>query len=156
MAMLRHRKQRSGRDRRTQPSSIRRINGLLGTFLVSRVFLYSFSESKMRASLSSVLSAAGLVAAGWASPAPAEDLNSVVLNLDDARRFEEQSRRLGRTDEEHYWHNYGAGLEEQRRGGGSQQHGASRIGPEEARRLKEQADLPPEEWTPGYADIASA
>jgi hypothetical protein len=109
---------------------------------VSRVFLYSLSESKMRASLSGVLSAAVIVAAGWASPAPAEDLNSVVLNLDDARRFEEQSRRLGRTDEEHYWHNYAAGLEAAP-GGGSQQHGvgesASRIGPEEARRLEEQA-----------------
>lgn len=103
----------------------------------------------MRASLACFVGAAGIVTAGLVSPAlAADDLNSVVrtlnavLNPGDARRFEDQARRNGRADEERYWHNYGAGLEEQRRGGGpqrSEERRSDRIGPEEARRLEEQA-----------------
>ena len=102
----------------------------------------------MRASLACFVGAAGIVTAGLVSPASAaDDLNSVVrtlnavLNPGDARRFEDQARRNGRADEERYWHNYGAGLEEQRRGGPqrSEERRPDRIGPEEARRLEEQA-----------------
>ena len=105
----------------------------------------------MRTSLCCVIGAAGLVAAGFVSPASADDLNSVVRNLNavlnpgDAQRLEEQARRNRRADEERYWHNYRVGLEEQHRGGGAPSYRAdeprpsNRIGPEEARRLEEQA-----------------
>ena len=54
-----------------------------------------------------------------------------VLNPEDAHRYEERARHNHRPDEERYWHEYGAGLEEQRR-----EHG---IGQDEARRYEEQA-----------------
>jgi len=104
----------------------------------------------MRAPLYCVIGVAGVVAAALASPASADDLNSVVrtlnavINPGDAQRLEEQARRNQRIDEERYWHNYRMGLEGQHRGGGVPVYGggersANRVGPEEARRLEEQA-----------------
>ncbi|HZK88982.1 MAG TPA: hypothetical protein VFC56_02445 [Stellaceae bacterium] len=96
----------------------------------------------MRAYLTCALGAAGVVAVAFAPPASADNLNSVVrslnavLNPDDARRLEDQSRREGRRDEERYWHNYGAGLEQQR--GGRPQYAAP-TSADQARRLEEQA-----------------
>jgi hypothetical protein len=105
----------------------------------------NFWESDMRASLTCALGAAGLAVVGWMQPvAAADNLNSVirtmnaVLNPDDARRYEDQARRDGRPEEERYWHNYGAGLEQQR-GGPRPAAAAGRVGPDEARRLEEQA-----------------
>src|SRR5579864_8359642 len=100
----------------------------------------------MRASLSCIVGAVGIVAAGLASPASADDLNSVVRTLNNilnpgvAQRLEDQARRNRRPDEERYWHNYRMGLEEQRRerAGGGERY-SNRIGPEDARRLEEQA-----------------
>jgi hypothetical protein len=99
----------------------------------------------MRASLTCTLGAVGLAAMGWLQPAAAADsLNSVirtmnaVLNPEDARRYEDQARHEGRPEEERYWHNYGAGLEQQR-GEPRPAAAAGRIGPDEARRLEEQA-----------------
>jgi hypothetical protein len=97
-----------------------------------------------------------VVAAGLASPASADDLNSTVrtlnaiLNPGDAQRLEEQAHRQGRPDEERYWHSYGAGLEQQHRapGYGSSGYGSSgyggpayggRIGPDQARALEQNA-----------------
>jgi hypothetical protein len=46
----------------------------------------------------------------------AQNLNDVVrglnnvLNPNDARRLEEQAYQNGRSDEQRYWHDYGAGL----------------------------------------------
>ena len=54
-------------------------------------------------------------------PASADSLQSVVrtlnaiVNPEDAWRLEDQARRYHRTNEESYWRNYGAGLEQQRR-----------------------------------------
>jgi len=81
------------------------------------------------------------------TPASADDLNSVVRTLNaianptDAQRLEERARHEGRYDEERYWHNYGAGLEQQRhgQGGGAGPAYAGRIGPNEARALEDQA-----------------
>jgi hypothetical protein len=98
----------------------------------------------MRASLTCALGVASLAAIGWAQPASADNLNSVmrtmnaVVNPDDARRNEDQARRAGRPDEERYWHNYGAGLEQQR-GGPRPASAAGHVTPDEARRLEEQA-----------------
>ena len=99
----------------------------------------------MRASLACALGAASLAATGWLQPvAAADNLNSVirtmnaVLNPDDARRYEDQARREGRPEEERYWHNYSAGLEQQR-GGPRPASAGGRVGPDEARRLEEQA-----------------
>src|SRR5665213_1404676 len=102
----------------------------------------------MRAYLTCALGAAGVVAVAFAPPASADNLNSVVrslnavLNPDDARRLEDQSRREGRRDEERYWHNYGAGLEAPRpgyRGDAEPRDRQARIGPEDAYRLEQQA-----------------
>jgi hypothetical protein len=104
----------------------------------------------MRKFLLVVTGAGALAATGLPMPASADDLNSVVRTLNavmypaDAQRLEEQARRNGRDDEERYWHNYGTGLEQQRRGG---QYGETRpapayggrIGPNDARALEEQA-----------------
>jgi hypothetical protein len=101
----------------------------------------------MRTSLTLALGAIGAVAAAIGPAAAADNLGSVVrelnqiLNPDDARRMEEQARRNHRIEEERYWHNYGAGLEQQRRGPGSgagPQYGR-RIDADEARRLEAQA-----------------
>ena len=99
----------------------------------------------MRASLTWALGAAGVAAIGLLQPAAADNLNSIVrtmnsvLNPDDARRYEDQARREGRPEDERYWHNYGAGLEQQRGGGARPGYAAGRVGPDEARRLEEQA-----------------
>lgn len=104
----------------------------------------------MRPSLTCFIGAAGIVAAGLATPASADDLNSVVrslnavLNPGDAQRLEDQARRNRRVEDERYWHNYRLGLEEQRRRESAPQYGggersSQRIGPEEAHRLEEQA-----------------
>ena len=104
----------------------------------------------MRTSLYSVIGAAGIVAAGLASPAGADNLNSIVrtfntaISLEDAQRLEEQARRNQRVEDERYWHNYRIGLEEQRHDRGGPTYGGgdrypNRIGLEDARRLEEQA-----------------
>lgn len=101
----------------------------------------------MRSLLWCVIGVAGVAAAGLASPASAEDLNSTVrtlnaiLNPGDAQRLEDQAHRQGRTDEERYWHNYGAGLEQQhheRYGAATPAYGG-RIGPDQARALEQNA-----------------
>lgn len=104
----------------------------------------------MRPSLCCVIGAAGIAAASWVAPASADDLKSVVrtlnaiLNPEDAQRLEDQARRDHRVEDERYWRNYRAGLEEQRRmgGGGSargMERNSDRIGLEDARRLEERA-----------------
>jgi hypothetical protein len=102
----------------------------------------------MRAPLYCMAAAAALMTAGLAAPASADDLNSLVRTLNavvnpgDAQRLEDQARRNGRPEEERYWHNYGTGLEQQHRprvGEAAPAYGGNRIGPEEARRLEEQA-----------------
>lgn len=105
----------------------------------------------MRASLTCALGAAGLLAAiGWTQPAAADNLNSVirtmnsVLNPEDARRYEDQARREGRPEDERYWHNYGAGLEQQRGGprpgyAPAAGYAQGRVTPDEARRFEDQA-----------------
>ena len=51
-----------------------------------------------------------------AGSAGAQDLNDMVhglnsvLNPNDARRLEDQAYQNGRSDEQRYWHDYGAGL----------------------------------------------
>jgi hypothetical protein len=119
----------------------------------------------MRAYLTCAVGAASVVAAAFAPAMAADNLNSVVrtlnavLNPEDARRYEDQARRNHRPEEERYWHNYGAGLEQQRGGGPgfrgdngpgpgpggrpgpgpSAGPGPGRIGPEEAARLEDRA-----------------
>jgi len=86
------------------------------------------------------------------SPAAADSLKSVVrtlnaiVNPEDAWRLEDQARRYHRPNEERYWRDYGAGLEQQRRERGEAVpprggwHGYSTpIGPDEAYRLQYQA-----------------
>ena len=62
------------------------------------------------------------------------------MGAEDARRFEEQSRRAHRVEEEHYWRDYRAGLE-QRPGYDRPSYGGPGygIGAEEARRFEEQS-----------------
>ena len=101
----------------------------------------------MRALLFGAVGAAGLLASGITAPVSADDLNSVVrtlnavINPGDAQPLEDQARRNGRGDEERYWRDYRAGLDQrqppQQYGGGSRS--SDRIGPEEARRREEQA-----------------
>src|SRR5215469_8514464 len=61
------------------------------------------------------------VAIAVVSPAPAESLKSVVrtlnaiVNPEDAWRLEDQARHHDRSSEARYRHDYGAGLEQQRR-----------------------------------------
>lgn len=66
-----------------------------------------------------------------ASGTSLKDVLRAVLLPEEARQHEEMSRRRHRPDEERYWRDYGAGLEEQRRERG--------IGPEEARHYEEMA-----------------
>ena len=66
-----------------------------------------------------------------ASAARLTDVLRAVLLPEEARQHEEMARRRHRPDEERYWRDYGAGLEEQRRERG--------IGAEEARRYEERA-----------------
>ncbi|MBV9553852.1 MAG: hypothetical protein JO032_13805 [Alphaproteobacteria bacterium] len=99
----------------------------------------------MRSSTTLALFAGTLafISAGPLQPARADNLNSVVrslnavLNPDDARRLEDEARRNNRLEEERYWHNYGAGLDEERRD--RPHYGAAGVSPDEARRLEEQA-----------------
>ena len=106
----------------------------------------------MRPSLFCFVGIVGLAAVGCGSPASADDLKSVVrtlnaiLNPEDAWRLEDQSRRYGHPVEGRYWHQYGAGLEQQRRERGESvpQYGGPRrystpIDPDEAYRLEDQA-----------------
>lgn len=106
----------------------------------------------MRSSLFGLASLAGIAMITAAPPAPAEDVRSVVRTLDaimnpeDAWRLEDQARRYRHRREEHYWHDYGDGLERQRRehGEGGPQYGApgrylTPIDPDEAQRLEDQA-----------------
>lgn len=106
----------------------------------------------MRVFLICLIGAIGLVMPGFGPPAAAESLKSVVrtlnaiVNPEDAWRLEDQARRDRRRDDEHYWHNYVEGLEQQRRerGGPEPQHGidkrySGQIDPDEARRLQDQA-----------------
>src|SRR5262249_44844539 len=86
------------------------------------------------------------------SPVWADNLKSVVrtlnaiVNPEDAWRLEDQARRYHRPNEERYWRNYGAGLEQQRRErgepvpprGGWHQY-STPIDPDEAYRLQYQA-----------------
>src|SRR5882672_8590947 len=106
----------------------------------------------MRASLACLIGAASALAVGFGPPASADDLKSVVrtlnaiINPEDAWRLEDQARRQNRPGQVHYWHNYGAGLEQQRRErgeptpqyGGGARYG-NRIDPDEASRLEDQA-----------------
>ena len=104
----------------------------------------------MRISLTCLIGAVGLVIVDIGSPAAAQSLKSVVgtlnaiVNPEDAWRLEDQARRYRRRDDEHYWRNYGDGLEQQRRerGGPEPRHGGERrysgqIDPDEAQRLQE-------------------
>jgi hypothetical protein len=79
------------------------------------------------------------VAVAVGLPTSADSLKSVVptlnaiVNPEDACRLEYQARHHDRPSEEHYWRNYGAGLEQQRRERGeamlSTPNSASIIGP---------------------------
>jgi len=68
-----------------------------------------------------LIGAVSAVAIAVGYPASADSLKSVVrtlnaiVNPEDAWRLEDQARRYHRTNEERYWRNYGAGLEQQRR-----------------------------------------
>jgi len=66
---------------------------------------------------------------------PNRDRPNREIGPDDARRFEEQSRRARHLEEERYWRDYRAGLEH--RSEGDRRH--YEIGPDEARRLEEQS-----------------
>jgi hypothetical protein len=92
------------------------------------------------------------VAIAVVSPASAESLKSVVrtlnaiINPEDAWRLEDQARRHDRSNEAHYWHDYGAGLDQHRRERGETvpPHGgwnrySTPIDPDEAYRLQDQA-----------------
>jgi hypothetical protein len=103
-----------------------------------------WENNDMRGSLWCVIGVAGVIAAGLASPASADDLNPTVrtLSFGDAQRLEEQAHRQGRYDEERYWRNYGAGLEQQhheRYGATAPTYGGARIGPDQARALERNA-----------------
>jgi hypothetical protein len=99
-----------------------------------------------------LVGAVGTVAIAVGSPTSAEDLKSVVrtlnaiVNPEDAWRLEDQARGHDRPNEERYWRNYGAGLEQQRhvRGEAVPPHREWRqystpIDPDEAYRLQYQA-----------------
>ena len=94
----------------------------------------------------------GALAIASGSPAPGESLKSVmrtlnaIVNPEDAWRLEDQARSYHRPNEERYWRDYGAGLEQQRRERGEpvpprgEWHGYSTpIDPNEAYRLQYQA-----------------
>lgn len=91
--------------------------------------LHQFWGSDMRASL--LIGMASLVIVGMAPQAPAQKLKDVLGSIiypNDARRYEEQAHQHGRPDEEHYWHDYGEGLQKQNYPADARQH------EEEARR----------------------
>ena len=106
----------------------------------------------MRAVAVWLVGAVGTVAIAVGCPASAENLKSVVrtlnaiVNPEDAWRLEDQARRHDRRNEERYWRDYGAGLEQQRRERGEavpphrewRQYSAP-IDPDEAYRLQYQA-----------------
>ena len=87
-----------------------------------------------------LIAVAGAIAvAATPTPSSAQELNRAVrtldriLNPEDARRYEERSRREHRPEEERYWHDYGAGLQAQHR---DRDRG---IGVDETRRLEAEA-----------------
>ena len=100
-------------------------------------------------------SLAGLAVLMGAASAPhlasAQDVNRIVrtlnavLNPQDAMRLEERARREGREEEERYWRDYRAGLEQQQherqgayaRGYRDRDRPYREIGPDEARRFEE-------------------
>jgi hypothetical protein len=94
----------------------------------------------MRSRFSCLAFVVGLGMVAYAPPpVSAEELNKVVRTLDrilnpqDARRYEERARRSHRPEEERYWRDYRSGLEEQRRGRGTE------IGHDQARQFEERA-----------------
>jgi len=106
----------------------------------------------MRTVMAYLFGAVSAAAIAVASPAWADSLKSVVrtlnaiINPEDAWRLEDQARRHDRSNEERYWRNYGAGLEQQRRERGEAvpPHGewhrySTPIDPDEAYRLEDQA-----------------
>ena len=106
----------------------------------------------MRTVVVCLIGAVGIVAIAVGSPTSAESLKSVVrtvnaiVNPEDRWRLEDQARRYHRPNEERYWRNYVAGLEQQRRERGEpvpprgEWHGYSTpIEPNEAYRLQYQA-----------------
>ena len=106
----------------------------------------------MRTVVVCLIGAVSAVAIAVGTPASADSLKSVVrtlnaiVNPEDAWRLEDQARRYHRPNEERYWRNYGAGLEQQRRERGEAVpprggwHGySSLIDPDEASRLQNQA-----------------
>ena len=106
----------------------------------------------MRTVVVCLIEAVSAVAIAVGYPASADSLKSVVrtlnaiVNPEEAWRLEDQARRYHRTNEERYWRNYGAGLEQQRRERGEpvpprgEWHGYSTpIDPNEAYRLQYQA-----------------
>ena len=106
----------------------------------------------MRTVVFCLIGAVSAVAIAVGSPASADSLKSVVrtlnaiVNPEDAWRLEDQARRYHRPNEERYWRNYGAGLEQQRRDRGEAvpPHGGwhqypTPIDPDEAYRLQDQA-----------------
>jgi hypothetical protein len=116
----------------------------------------SLSENPLEGDLRTVavclIGAVSALAIAVGSPASADSLKSVVrtlnaiVNPEDAWRLEDQARRYRRPNEERYWRNYGAGLEQQRRERGEAvpPHGewhrySTPIDPDEAYRLQEQA-----------------
>ena len=74
----------------------------------------------MRTVVVCLIGAVSAVAIAVGYPASADSLKSVVrtlnaiVNPEDAWRLEDQARRYHRTNEELYWRNYGAGLEQRR------------------------------------------
>jgi hypothetical protein len=106
----------------------------------------------MRPSLFCFVGIMGLAAVGCGSAASADDLKSTVrilnaiINPEDAWRLEDQARRYGHPAEGRYWHQYGAGLVQQRqeRGEPVPQYGgpgrySTPIDPDQANRLEDQA-----------------
>ena len=109
-------------------------------------------EGDVRGVVVFLIGTIGAVAIAVGPSAAADSLKSVVrtlnaiVNPEDAWRLEDQARRYHRPNEERYWRNYGAGLEQQRRERGEAVpprggwHGYSTpIDPNEAYRLQYQA-----------------
>jgi hypothetical protein len=109
-------------------------------------------EGDVRTVVVCLIGAVAAAAIAVGSSASADSLKSVVrtlnaiVNPEDAWRLEDQARRYRRPNEERYWRDYGAGLEQQRRERGEAEpprggwHGySSSIDPDEAYRLQHQA-----------------
>jgi hypothetical protein len=109
-------------------------------------------EGDVRTVVVCLIGTIGALAIASGSPAPGESLKSVmrtlnaIVNPEDAWRLEDQARSYHRPNEERYWRDYGAGLEQQRRERGEPVpprggwHGYSTpIDPDEAYRLQYQA-----------------